>query len=357
MGRQPPISDRRPSTLGKHRSILLGALFALTAASIVAGCTRARPVVYVDLSKAVSARAITPVAVVPNPIVPPAFQPSTLSLPALPATTYQLGSDQGRVKQVQDILAKNREQAIEQIGAGLRETYLRDVRHTQAQELAKLGPQLQQANAAALAENYRIFSAYAIKRGPLVAELALLAGFPDTDPTSQKTPPRRPSLLQRFNRAKELRTQIASLDADYQKQKGELYVKVGLDAQVALKKINDEIAQLTAQADERARTEALQEVSREQAQLTAVLADKGAVSFPAEPGRSVTVQGTQKRPPVPVVDVPGAAAVKAQELEAAKSDLQVWAAVRGYVISSDRTHARDATAEFIAWRKTALGTP
>jgi hypothetical protein len=80
------------------------------------------------------------------------------------------------------------------------------------------------------------------------------------------------------------------------------------------------------------------------------------VVFPAEPGRTVKIEPTAAPAPPPTVDVPGKEELQARMREAELSDLKIWAALRGYVISSNRRGAHDATDEFLQWKKSHLAS-
>ena len=289
------------------------------------------------------------------PVTTPTFAGSTLTLPALPSTIYTHSSDKERIKEVQDVLQRTREAAFRLIAARLRDTYISNIKQAEAKELEKLSPSDQSAYATAYSQTNALFKTYADERGKLLVELSLLAGFPDLDPLSQRTAPKgNNAVAHRYDKAKELRTQLNTLDENYRTKANAFYASAQTAIAASLQRVHEQTKAAEAEADARAIAEAQQEVKREQAHLTSVLAEKGTVAFPAEPGRTVTVQASQKPSPPPTVSVPGKADIierlKLEEL----SDLKIWAGINGYVISSDRRGVRDETAAFMAWRKQHL---
>lgn len=337
------------------REGLGGGRFLTLCLLILAGCSNPQPSVYVDLNLVTQGEQIPNVQVVPTPTPPPSFGSSSLTFPALPAAEYSLSSDQQRIKDVQNVIAANRAALTQEIRDRLQATYTKKIEHTIEQEKAKLPQEILPAYEEALTKTNLIFQDYATKRAPMIIRLALLAGFPDPDPQSQRVPPRSvPAIRRRFEEAKGLRAKIAALDAQYKADVAGVYGAVAGRQAQSYARIEAERARLLREAEAQAIAEATKEVGRKQADLTSALANKQSVSFPAEPGRTITVQGSKNPPPPPTVEVPGKAEMTSRLRQAEESDLQIWAAIKGYVISSDRRGARDATAEFIQWRRTHL---
>ncbi len=254
-------------------------------------------------------------------------------------------------------MAQSREQAFDQIASSLKDSYRAQIEHDRQVAVANLQP----SEVAGLAEANKQYSAafdsWANKRAPLVVKLALLATFPDPDPQSLKIPPRDAPLdILRYKQAKPLREQIAALDEGL-RRKATIFANASSEAAQRLQALNGDFDAKIAQADAKANEEAGAEVTKEQEQLKAVLADKSVVEFPAEPGRTVTIQPTAPPAAPPAVEVPGKAEMQEHMLAADVSDLKIWAALRGYVISSNRRGVKDATDEFLEWKKSHLASP
>jgi exonuclease VII large subunit len=291
-----------------------------------------------------------------TPQAPPALAPASLILPPLPEQVVDVGDNQTRLRQVQEVIARNREQALRQIANRLRESYLQEIRRLERERLAELEPEARAAIEAALARLREIFIAYADERGPLLIRLSLIVGFPDPDPESRVRPTVDTPLARlRFAEAVEFRTQIANLDAQYEASVQRLFTDVADTQAIDVARIRAEIAEMQARADERAREEAFRQVQLEQEQIRSVLADQSAMVVPADPGAAVTIPGSDPPVPPPAVPTPGRAETLARFREAVENDLQIWAAVRGYTLTTRGAAGRDATSEFIEWRTTRLG--
>jgi len=319
------------------------------------GCGPTEKTVFVDLDQVQATETIPSVQVVPNPTPPPVFGRSSLTFPALPAATYSLGSDQQRIKDVQAVIESNRAALTQEIRNRLQATYTKEIERTIEQEKTNVPKELLPAYNEALSKAEVMFQDYATKRGPLIARLALLAGYPDPDPQSVRVPPKTvPIIYKRFFEAKDLRAKIAALDKDYQSQVAGVYASVASSQAGSYARIEAKRATLLRQAEAQAIAQATREVGRKQAELHSALANKGSVSFAAEPGRTVTVEGSKNPPAPPTVEVPGKNEMTQRLRQAEESDLKIWAALNGYVISSNRRGTRDATADFIRWRRTHL---
>ncbi len=345
---QMTVGSRRLTVGGWESAAIVGVL-------LVSGCAPKATTVFVDLNQVANSETIPNVEIVPTPTPAPVFGRSSLTFPALPAAKYTLGSDQERIKEVQSVIETNRAALTQEIRNRLQANYTKDIERTIASEKANVPKELLPAYEEALNKTNVLFQDYAQKRGRLIARLALLAGYPDPDPNSQRVPPRNvPTIYRRFTEAKALRPKIAALDQEYNRQVAGVYGTVASSQAASYARIEAERARLLRQAESQAVAEATREVGRKQAPLNSALTNKDSVSFAAEPGRTVTVEGSKNPPPPPTVDVPGKTQMTARLKEAEQSDLKIWAALNGYVISSERRGAREATAEFIQWRRTHL---
>lgn len=321
-------------------------------------CASKQPTVFVDLEQVAASDNLPLSPQTPRPPAAPGISPSTLSFPALPATAFRLGSDKARVRQVENILAKSRQEAYAQIASSLKQSYRTAIDHDRQLALESLQPTDRGTFGAAYSKFMEAFNAYAESRSHLVVKLALYASFPDPDPTSQDAPPKAAFYANlRFQRAKPLRDQIAKLDKQFRADRNVIYANAQSEIAERLRTVNADFDAQIARADAKAEADANAEVSKEQEQLQAVLEDTSVVAFPQEPGRTVTVKGTPPPASPPTIEEPGKAELLRRMRAADLSDLKIWAALRGYVISSDRGNARNATAEFIQWKKSHLASP
>ena len=327
----------------RSRSLLL--VLVLTA-----GCSSEQQAVFVDLESVVAAESLPVPPNIAAPQQPGTFEGSTLTLPPLKARTLRLEDTQQRINRVQDVIRKAREQAYRELSARLRETYLNEIKQIETERLGSLEGPYREAIAAVLSRIRSQFEAYAEKRGPKVVKLALLAGFPDSDPQSQRPPPQDKKWpYHDFLEAKQLRAEIAALDKEY-----ELGLQAVLDEPDAAKaeeitKIRVQIEQMRADADRRAQEEAAKQVQREQEELRSALADKREVTLPAIPGRTVKVPGSDPVTAPPKVEALGVDELRKRLRATIQSDLTIWAGQRDYKLVK-KGAGTDATKEFIEWR-------
>jgi hypothetical protein len=321
----------------------------------LAGCVSKGQAVYVDLEQVIRKESLPTFSSIPTPTPSPGFGSSTVTFPARPPSSFSLGKDQERIADVQRTLQENRAALTQDIRAHLAATYTAHIQHQIEAERATIPEQMRPRYDENQSKIDLMFQDYAHRRGPLIARLALLAGYPDPDPQSQrKPPPNVPAIYRRYTEAASLRKQISQMDQEYTSQVAGMYAGLAAQEQSSYAKIDAERKRLLLEAEQQAMTKAAQEVHQKQAPLQSALKNKAVVSFPAEPGVAVTVQGAAKPPAAPTVQVPGQSEMTQRLREAEASDLKVWAALNRYVISSDRRGARDATAEFIRWRRTHL---
>ena len=322
------------------------------------GCGSKQPAVFVDLSQVAASETLPSAPQTPRPQSTPGIGASSLTLPAMPASAFRLGSDKARIQQVENVLLKSRQEAFIQIEQSLRTSYQAAIQHERGLALEKLSPENQAAFDEAYGSYMNAFNDYAKNRAKLVVKLALVAGFPDLDPNSEDVPPKAAFIANlRFQKAKPLREGVAKLDKQFRSDRDAIYAKVQAEAAQRIQTVNQEFDAQIAQADAKAQADANAEVGKEQEKLQAVLEDTTVVAFPPEPGRTVTVEGTSPPAAPPTVGDPGKEELERRMRAADLSDLKIWAALRGYVISSDRRGARNGTAEFIQWKKSHLASP
>ncbi|HEY3781445.1 MAG TPA: hypothetical protein VGL56_10205 [Fimbriimonadaceae bacterium] len=336
----------------KNRRYLFFLLLAGTA-----GCASKQQAVFVDLDKVAASESLERPVAVAKPPPAPSFTGSKLSFPEMPASVYRLGSDKERVQEVERVMEQSRQQALIQIAARLKDAYLASINSAETLAFANFAKNDTNYQTAIDAVHQK-FLVYADKRGPLVARLVLPVGFPDPDPKSQTPPPRSGTVAyNQFQLAVKLRAQIAELDKDFKQEEIAIFAKTSKAIQDKRQSLQQDFEKQRAAADAEAQKQALAEVQLQQANLRTVLADKSVVVFPAEPGHSVTVAGSTTPPSPPTVNQPGEAELTQRMRDADLSDLKIWAALHSYVISSTPRGARDATTDFIQWKKAHLATP
>jgi hypothetical protein len=321
---------------------------ALLLAVIAAGaCAKPSPSVFVDLDAVMKSEAVlTPTFVLPKP--PTAIQLKPVTMRGLPAEVI-LGPKAEAASAARRSMDLNRQKAYRQLEAHLRDVYLADVKHEEELQIADLAParsaEESKARQALLAE----LDAYGRVRGPLSARLALLVGFPDTDPYSKRGAASEENVPQkRAEEARALRSQVKQLDSAFDGKARGIYALVAHQSDVELTKIRAGIEKSRVEALSRAEREASAQVKKIQANFGTTLIERGDTVLPATPDRSFIPKQQASLPPAPSVDLtPSVSNRKA----ALRDELEIWLGINGYREARGPQGAPDYTAKFIQWRK------
>lgn len=309
------------------------------------GCEAAAPgpMVFIDFDAALIATTSTPAVAnaLPNP---PAAQPAkTLAIPGTLGRTLTVDSSQER-----QVIERNRERAERELSRSLATLYQREAERAGQERLKELEPSRQEALRAAQDAVRIAFEAYALKRGPKVARLTAIVGFPDPNPDSLP-PTREPdaAVKPRLEEAVALRAEIRTLAREYEVRSQELLAEAERRHDVDLTEAKAEIGRLRVGAIERAEQEAVAEIARSHSELQSLLIPSTTVELPATPPQSRTLPAEPPYDRAPAVDA--RVLTKQERRQLLVSQATIWAGARGYVIV-DRG-GRDATAEFVAWVK------
>jgi hypothetical protein len=254
------------------------------------------------------------------------------------------------------VLTQNRERLYRQLLARLLAAYRRKADLLRAERVASFEKLRSDALDKAYEKVSDQYVKYANAKGPLVVKVAILSGFPDPDPGSLRAPSATDfAALRRFQAAKEVRSVIKKLDQDFRasmsatlKESNEM-----TDAQIAglLAELEGQLAKI----EENTRALAAQELGKTQKELRPLLGDQKPMVLAAEPTRTLQFQAAtlhQPKVPAPVVS----SQVVAEPQKELEAQLRVWLRVNRYVLGRKGT-ARDATREFLAWRKSFNPSP
>lgn len=329
------------------RSSALVALLAL----IVAGCARPPQPVYVNLGGVNLDKWSQPSAVASSSA--PAFGAPTGRLQALPAARLFLGENEQRVRRAQETMKETREAARKEVSRQLAAAASLEVDRKLREELRKLEPRQKEILDAAYEAVRPIFDQHVEASWPLRLELIKLVGFPDPDPKSLRRPdPRNERAVSDLARAKELRSQIATMDAAY-KSRVDAVLASALD-KIAEEKaaLTASMAELAASLQRSAEVRVNQLVGEQWQALEGRSALAGDTLLRAQPAVTVQPMRMPVAPPAPQPPPsPGSALARQQLLAEAK----VWAATNGYrLVDRPGLRAPDKTLEFIRWRRQML---
>ncbi len=317
----------------------------------VGGCVRQSPSAYVDLQTILNEETPSHAPKAVTAQQPPPFSIPASSLPPLPEEIIARPAD--GAPSAEQLLRQNRLRAYRDLEARLRDVYLSEVHRAEQAQIDLLTPSRTQAEQDARQKLRDLFDRYASQRGPLVTQIALIAGFPDPDPKSRMQPVLDNPLTRfRMGTAKRLRSQIDDLDKQYDVEARRILLGLDQQADAELTRIKAEMEVARGNAEVQARKEAAKQVRVIERNIGASLASEGNTVLPAISGK--TAPGSAV--PIPLAQ-PRTEAPKAMDDSAARQkllsdELAIWLAVNGYRQEVSRDKAPDRTAEFIEWRKT-----
>lgn len=308
---------------------------------VAVGCKASdRELVYVNATEVSRDIAITSVP----PKAGPSFPATTASIPALPQRSISIGDTKARLQRAKQVIAENRKAAQVQIARELQESYTRDINRDFREKRDALSQGKDEGFKVASEQLRDRFLAYATKRAPFVARLALLADFPDRDPNSKRvSDPKARIEAEAIEEAKQLRLTIAALDSQYRSETDAFLAQVGKVHLDALSQLQAEMQRLRVEAEERAQLAARRQL-QDEVEIRSILEKKPIANHPAEPGKSVTVPGSAGLPnvkPTTHQQVPQALTLQ--------DEIEIWAATHNYTLSKNK--GRDATQEFLKWRQ------
>ncbi|MGV3614103.1 MAG: hypothetical protein ACO1SV_02105 [Fimbriimonas sp.] len=327
-----------------RRSRFLPALILLGAA----GCAPGPTPVHVDLNRllAASTPKEPPAPELPQP--PRSRGALTTTIKGLPADFLQDPSE-AKESDVAKSIETQQRKARSDLERRLRAVYADQVRQF---DLA-VRRELEGARPAAYDEANRriraLFEAYADRRVPRAYRLYDIVGFPDPNPESK--PPRRPlgNVAQRlFDEAKELRAQLAAIEAEYDRDKNAI-LKDAADS-LSGKEVEAlaRIRELADRLERQAAAEALKQVRTSVKDLGLQLTNAQPLSLPATPDRTVTIPAEPPLSPPPQVPSGGIPSGREDRRQRMERELKIWLGVNRYRLDPAGT---DRTAEFQRWRE------
>jgi hypothetical protein len=331
---------------------LKAATIALVAVFLI-GCKKGTERVFVDVAAILRDETPATIPSTPMPKPPPGMPATTIVLPGRPEQTIH--DTGGTITTSVEQLEAAQRAAIKQLNARLRALYANEVARY-ARERLEAGDKVRSkafadANRALLKE----FLSYADERGPLLSSLAILSGWPDTNPESKGDPSKmRFMAKQNFLEAKRLRGEIAKTDAGFAaKAKGILASAQGVadsdlaQAQIDIEKFRDET---NAKAD----AEAAREVRATPKQLDIRLAGARTMTLPAVPEIRYQLAASPSPRAVPQVtftDIGNSAGERRRQVE---QELEIWLGLNRYSLAQSPSGVPNRTDEFKAWQKTYL---
>jgi len=311
------------------------------------GCSRPGPEqVYVNLARV--SRAPAPRQIAPESDWVASVPSDSLSLPAQSARELYLGESAGRVASSMAHLRENRQKAIEELRETARKDFEASVRNEFEQRRSALTLQQKEDIEAAFHKAFSEFEANAVKRGKVVWKLAGKAGFPDKSPAATDFERRRNAAFPpNAQQVADLRSQIIEMDLQFDQARRTALRS--LDQDMVSQKLALEAAFTSAQAVAKRKAEehvnALLQAEPEGTQVTFLpnrhRADAVGGSSAQLPSASSRMQGV----PAPESEI------GQSQQNWTQGQLKAWASSHNYIVVSRPAHVRDATGEFLEWRK------
>jgi hypothetical protein len=321
---------------------------------LASGCSPVSTPVSVDLAEALR----RDVAPRPKPIEVP-----SPPKPMAAATVVQPGRDRTTLRDPSRSSESDVRRAIEErqrrdylrLVERLKEFYAADALRFEQEQLRSHSQESLAAYEKANADIRALFVEYGEKRSPLVADLALLVGFPDPNPQG-KTPsvPLGNVDRQRLEQAQKLREQIQALEADFDQRVATILGQIASATEQSLADLRERIRQYRVANDERAEREAAEQVQRSVRALGLQLTERVQLTLPAVPDRVTSVSRAPAPKPAPKVTSAGVLASQKDRKMLADRQLRIWAAQNRYSIVPKGAGVKDKTEEFIAWRSSLI---
>ncbi|HEY0867876.1 MAG TPA: hypothetical protein VGE01_10870 [Fimbriimonas sp.] len=239
--------------------------------------------------------------------------------------------------------------------ARLRDFYSADALRFEQEQLRAGGIQSVEAFERANERIREVFVRYGEERAPLVADLALLVGFPDPNPEGV-TPsvPLGNVDRQRLAKANELRQQIQILEAEFDQKVAAILGEVETENAALLADLRERIRKYRVENDAKAERDAAQQVQEDVRALGLQLTEQVRLTLPGVPTQATTLPAAPAPKPAPEVSSAGILTSLEDRRLLVGRQVQIWSAQRRYQIVDSPNQGQDLTDEFIAWRKDLL---
>ncbi|MCC7230261.1 MAG: hypothetical protein IT203_07685 [Fimbriimonadaceae bacterium] len=324
-------------------------VFALVTAS---GCARPPEAVFVDMARVIAVEDQRPdvshqanQARIPNQSLPP-------KLAAVGGAKEVLIRDKAEAT-IDSALAKikeERESAIRVLTRRLGALRSAEIDQQKQEALTELAERQSAYLKDVYDQLYAVFRAYARDRGPAKFRIEFLqVKKPDlfVSRTSQT-----PFAAQLAKELTSLRSHVKELDAEYAKQANSILNQAESTINAEQGAIQSKFETLRANALERAAVDARQTIGESQGATELHLGANRSVRVPATAAHRVTIPGSNGSPIPSPSSTSQNVTSEADRATIVKQQLEIWLKSRGLVRSDTRSGARDATDEFVLWRKT-----
>lgn len=317
---------------------------------VLAGCSPAPELVYVDIDQVPLIPPKIPVrATPPRPSEnsPTIVQQRTVG--GVPGVDIEnLRAEEKQI--IRQEVRRETEAAIATMTERLKDYYNREIAEFYKNELARLVPLKDALNEEYLKQVRVIFEKYATTRGPLLIRLTFLTEFP---PPDKLIPLEGENLtkgeLAKRNEIRDLQRQISDLDVQYILEIEDLEKSYASKLEQEAENIDKLLAQKQDEINAKAEDEASRLVRRFSSGLAERIFSKYTFHLKEIPTKTVNFPQIPAPPGVPRVTFDRTPLVKDNKAELTK-ELDTFLTLKRYERVSSKGGARDVTKEFIEWR-------
>jgi hypothetical protein len=272
-------------------------------------------------------------------------------MPEVPERTLRDPSNNPHLN-VTDMFRAEQRKALDSLQKRLRRFYDSEVQKFRLEQQQAIVGKEQVAYQEANNQIRVVFEKWAEERAPKFARLALVAGFPDPNPTSQPpSKPARPLDAEHSQTAKELRVDLKNIDARFHLDCNKILGAVLDKSSADQAELELSIEAFATELDKKAEQEARAQIRNAGSQMEFQLSEPAPISFPESPRHSIQISTESPLEPAPQVPSSGILEGVADQRRRVESELRIWAALKRYQIAQTPKGARDATQEFQLWRQ------
>lgn len=312
---------------------------------VVIGCQRPPMPVLVDL-EAVPLEPEQPVAGVDlrSPAVP-ALPAESHTLQRLEGAELALSETEERVRESRKLIDENRRQALRSLTAALYRSYERAARAERRQNQRDLEVLAEELWDKAFAGISSGLHDHAANRLPLVSRLALLVGFPPTDPALQPRPENVHD-ARTYDEAVAAWTKLLAADREFAASAQALLDLVQQELDLRRLEFQVNFGKALNIAAERSKFEAEEAISSRLPEVVGALSQQQDLSILPEPEKTIQLPAV---PTLPSQRIEPGFAYESLRRGFLEHQLRIWLAQNGYVLASGQRAIPDRTKEFIAW--------
>lgn len=316
---------------------------------LLAGCSPARELVYVDIDKIPLPKSKSNQVPIPKADEQRGATIRSKTLPGESATEVEnlRAAEKMKIRQEIEVETKS---AIGTITERLQDYYQREVDEFYRTESEKLVPLKSKLNEDYLRDIRSIFEASAKKRGPVLTRLSFLTEFPPPE----KLVPLEGEDLTKREKAKRteirnLQRSILELDKEYDDEVSKLNAKNAALFEKEVDNLQELLKQKQKEIDARAAEEASRLVRRFSSGLSERIFSRYTFQLKEIPTKTVNFPKIEAQPGIPRVPFDRARLDADDKAELAK-ELETFLNLKRYERSPVLAGARDVTTEFIEWR-------